>query len=111
MPKPYDLFCRRYRSQRIGYLRKRYQFCLWSQQLKIFFHDNLSVVIYRDYLNLKIFLIRHLLPGNYIGMMLQVAQDDFVAGLYILFAPAFSNQVYGFCGSPDKNNLVNRRGI
>src|SRR6186997_2212449 len=43
--------------------------------------------------------------------MFKMTYNDLVAGLKIFFSPAFSNKVYPFCGTANKDNFIYRTRI
>ena len=100
-----DLVDRYHGAQRIGDLAGRNQFRTRTQQLLELVQQQVARVVDRRHLEDRSGLLRNQLPGNDIGVMLQVGDDDLVAGLQMLAAPRVRHQVDRLGGAADEHDV------
>ena len=67
------------RSQRIGHMSDRHEFCPRSQPLLKLIHQKLARLIKRNHLQLAPVLLTQQLPGHNVGMMFHSSDQDFIS--------------------------------
>ena len=75
-----DLLNRGHRSQRVGYLGRRHQLRLRPEQILELRHQQIACVVNRRDLQDRTRLLRKQLPRDDIGVVLQMGDDNLVAG-------------------------------
>ncbi len=92
-------------------MRERDQLGAAAQQLLVLVEADLAAVIdWNDAQNCAFFRSQHL-PGNDVGVVLDPADDDLVALVDVLAAPALRNQVDGFGGAADEDDFFGGRCV
>src|ERR1700734_3868786 len=100
-----DLTHGHYRTERVRHLRDRHELGPGVEELLILVEENLSAVVHGDHPQARTLLTSELLPGDDVGVMLQVRNDDFVTGENILPAPGLCHEIDGFGSAAHEYDL------
>src|SRR3984885_3763221 len=85
-----------YGSERIRHLRNGHELGARVEELLILVEENLSAVVHGDHPQARTLLTSELLPGDDVGVMLQVRNDDLVTGKNILPTPRLRHEIDRF---------------
>jgi hypothetical protein len=98
------------RSQRIGNVPDGDNLRPRSQQLCVFFENQLAAIIDRDDADDRASLFSQQLPRDDVGVMFQLGQDDLIARADVFAAVTLRNQVDTLGRAADENDFLGRRG-
>ena len=99
------------RAERVGDLRHRDDLGPGPEQFLIGFENDLAAVVHRGDAQFRSGLRAKLLPRHDIGVMLQMADEDFVAFLDIGAAPALRDEVDAFRRAAHEDDVAHGRRV
>jgi len=106
-----DALYRQHRAERVGHVRHRHQPRARVEELEELLQLQLAAAVDRRHFQRAARLLAHHLPGDYVGVMLERADEDLVACPQARAGVGLRDQVDPLGGAADKNDLARRAGI
>ena len=106
-----DLGCRVDRAKNVGHVRKGDQLRAPGQKAAVYIQVEKAIPCHRYEIQLDAALHLQHLPGDKVGMVLHLCQEDQVAGLQVRSRPGISHQVDGLGRIACVDHLMSRRCI
>jgi len=106
-----DLSGRRDGAERVRNLSERHQLGTRVQQFGVFIELQLAVIIDRNHAQSRSLFSAQHLPRHDVGVVLQMADDDFIIATDIGAAPGLGHQIDRLGGAAGEDDLVQRSGI
>ncbi len=93
-------------AERVGNLSEGDEARLGTEQLVIFVEQDLSGVVHGGDAQARASFGAEHLPGNDVGVVLEPGDDDFIAFVDILAAPALRDEVDAFGCAADEDDFL-----
>src|SRR5256885_4939898 len=102
---------RQHRAEGVGHVRHRHQARARAEEFQELLQLQLAAAVDRRHLEGAAGLLAQHLPGDDVGVMLERADEDLVAGPQARAAPGLRDEVDRLGGAAHKNDLARTAGV